>query len=58
MVGESGPEELTLPKGASVKPLRRGDQRSPTTVVLQLNDREFARAVVNVLDEKMNLRTI
>ena len=32
-------------------------QTSPTTVQLVLNDREFARAVINVMDKKMNLRT-
>jgi hypothetical protein len=29
----------------------------PTTVKLILNDREFAKAVINVMDKKMNLRT-
>ena len=32
-------------------------QAGPTTVQLILNDREFARAVINVMDKKLNLRT-
>jgi len=64
IIGEKGPEMLTLPAGAKVTPAAVGDaggggsaEQGPTTVVLQLNDREFARAVIKVLEKKMDLRT-
>ena len=63
VVGEKGPEIVKLPTGASVTPTKpvsaaqTSRQESPTTVILQLNEREFARAVVKVMNEKMNLRT-
>jgi len=65
-VGEKGPELLTLPAGASVasnKNLKGATAKAgslaagPTTVKLILNDREFAKAVIKVMDEKLNLRT-
>ena len=66
IVGEKGPELLTLPAGASVasnKNLKGATAKAgslaagPTTVKLILNDREFAKAVIKVMDEKLNLRT-
>ena len=68
IVGEKGPELVSLPANSSVTPnseLRGAtvarttstQSQSPTTVILQLNEREFARAVVKVLDKKLNLST-
>ena len=54
-----GAEEVTtriIEKTASANG-NGGGESGPTTVVLQLNDREFARAVIKVLDKKMDLRT-
>ena len=63
LVGEKGPELVSLPAGAQVTSnadIKRGGtstQQGPTTVKLILNDREFAKAVINVMENKMNLRT-
>lgn len=42
LVGERGPEVLSLPKGASVTPLDKA-QGGPQTIIVQLGDEEFAR---------------
>jgi hypothetical protein len=60
IVGEKGPEMLQLPKAAEVQPLKSAPATgggTPTTIKLILNDREFGKAVMNVLNEKINLRT-
>jgi len=43
IVGESGGD-------------RGGGGGGPTTVILQLKEREFARAVINSVNEKLTLR--
>ena len=65
LVGEKGPELLDLPAGSKVSPIKEATATKgaaaagagPTTVILQLNEREFARAVIKVMDEKLKLST-
>ena len=70
IVGERGPELVSLPAQSAVTPNASmrgagvqkrasapGAAGGPTTVILQLNEREFARAVIKVMDKKLNLST-
>jgi hypothetical protein len=58
LVGERGPELLTLPRAATVTPLDgAGGLRSIEIVVpVMLNDREIARSTARVTADKLARR--